>query len=157
MVVDETLLNVFLNKITPGHKNTVWTSNVSFLFKKSLTMKIKQRKQSSTIFWLFLYESHTSDDFPLSSQNFHYIFILNIKRNVGVGFFFSLLTNRLVYIFKIYCTKGYLLQIRLNQRTSSIKDKRVFFIEVDIVKLLNQMKVWVIILYFSRFSWYISM
>lgn len=54
-------------------------------------MKIKQRKQSSTIFWLFLYESHTSDDFPLSSQNFHYIFILNIKRNVGVGFFFSLL------------------------------------------------------------------
>lgn len=132
----------FLNKITPGHKNIVWTS-VSFLFKKSLTTKIKQRKQSS-IFWLLLYESHTSDDFPLSSQNFHYIFILNIKRNVGVGFFFSLLTNRLVYIFKIYFTKGYLLQIRLNQRTSNVKDKRVFFIEVDIVKLLNQMKVWVI-------------
>lgn len=70
-----------------------------------------------------------------------------MKRNVEVVFFFfSLSSNRLICIFKIYFTRGYLLQIWFNQKTSNTKDKIVFFIEVDIVKLLKQMKVPMIIL-----------
>lgn len=52
-----------------------------------------------------------------------------------MDFFFSFSTNRLVYILNICFTKGYLLQIRFNQKKSKTKDKRVFFVEVDIVKL----------------------
>lgn len=69
-----------------------------------------------------------------------------------MDFFFSLSSNRLVYIFNVYFTKGYLLQTRFNQKTAHTKDKRVFFSEVDIVKLLNQLKVLVIISYSGRFS-----
>lgn len=69
-----------------------------------------------------------------------------------MDFFFSLSSNRLVYIFNFYFTKGCLLQIRFNQKTAHTKDKRAFFIEVDIVKLLNHLKVLVIISYSSRFS-----
>lgn len=70
-----------------------------------------------------------------------------MKTNVEVVFFsFSLSSNRLVYIFKIYFTKGYLLQIWFNQKTSNTQEKIIFFIEVDIVKLLKQMKVPAIIL-----------
>lgn len=73
-----------------------------------------------------------------------------MKEWIIFSFFVS--NNGVVSILKIYFTKRYLLQIRFHQKKLNTKEKRVFFIEIDIVKLLNQMKVWVIILCCSRFS-----
>lgn len=51
----------------------------------------------------------------------------------NTGLFSFLSSDRLVYIFKIYFTKWYLLQMMFNQKKSNTKDRRVFFIEVDTV------------------------
>lgn len=56
-------------------------------------------------------------------------------------FFFFVSNNGVVSILKVYFTKRYLLQIRFHQKKLNTKKKGVFFIEIDIVKLLNQMKV----------------